>query len=59
MNCEYCETKLFDTDRRCPGCGAPIKEEYSPIKKIVDPWGKENHHNMHFVTSASLIVKRQ
>lgn len=24
MNCNYCGTKIFDTDRRCVACGAPI-----------------------------------
>lgn len=24
MNCEYCKTRLFQDDRSCPTCGAPI-----------------------------------
>jgi hypothetical protein len=23
-NCSYCSTKLFEKDRYCPSCGAPI-----------------------------------
>jgi hypothetical protein len=23
MNCEYCQSKVFETDRNCPQCGAP------------------------------------
>lgn len=24
MNCSYCSTRVFETDRECPRCGAPI-----------------------------------
>ena len=24
MNCEYCNTQIFEKDRWCPSCGAPI-----------------------------------
>jgi hypothetical protein len=40
MNCQYCSTRLFDTDRECPRCGAPFtkateqKEPYSFGKDI-------------------------
>jgi len=33
MNCEYCSSKIFSTDRCCPQCGGPISVEMqsSPI----------------------------
>lgn len=40
MYCSYCHTKLFDSDRCCPACGAPSKNwiplivENKPIEKI-------------------------
>lgn len=27
MNCQYCKTKLFDNNRNCPSCGAPVVYE--------------------------------
>ena len=27
MKCDYCRTKLFDTDRRCPNCGGEIPDK--------------------------------
>lgn len=24
--CSYCDTKIFENDRRCPNCGAPTKQ---------------------------------
>lgn len=30
--CEYCGTKLFDIDRTCPKCGAPIFEDKADNK---------------------------
>lgn len=25
MNCEYCKCQVFERDRACPRCGAPVK----------------------------------
>jgi hypothetical protein len=25
MNCKYCRSRIFDKDRNCPKCGAPIE----------------------------------
>lgn len=29
--CKYCESKIFDEDRTCPKCGAPIKDSIRNI----------------------------
>lgn len=34
MNCEYCGTRLFTSDRRCPQCGAPIKSDVNNKEKL-------------------------
>jgi hypothetical protein len=28
MNCKFCEIRVFDSDRSCPACGAPIREVF-------------------------------
>ena len=36
--CEYCKTKLFETDRVCPACGAPFSNPVSDEEYIyTDP----------------------
>ena len=37
MNCQYCGSKLFESDRTCPQCGAPNIRQVE-IKSI-NKWG--------------------
>lgn len=43
MNCEYCHCRLFDTDRFCPSCGAPIVQFNlnNETSKTLDGWDTE------------------
>lgn len=40
MNCSWCQSKIFDSDRVCPMCGAPNIQ----IKNEIDTFGKLMMH---------------
>ena len=62
MNCEYCQSRIFENDRTCPRYGAPNKFVEKQIKYSLNPlynappiWDSGNHYKMHFNISASTI----
>lgn len=66
MNCKYCDTKLFENDRKCPSCGAPIKQSLDRkentfgqfIKKIENNNPSTNDITNIFVTPDPLHLSR-
>jgi predicted amidophosphoribosyltransferase len=36
MNCQFCSNKIFETDRYCPSCGAPNKENNFNCQKNIN-----------------------
>lgn len=38
MQCEYCSSRIFETDRVCPRCGAPNITHFETLKPG-DPFG--------------------
>jgi uncharacterized OB-fold protein len=41
INCKYCGTIVFDSDRYCPSCGAPFETNEEKNEETFGSWFKE------------------
>lgn len=56
MNCEYCGSRVFETDRVCDRCGAPNKNHFEKKQETYGEYFREVERNSPMMpTSASTI----
>lgn len=55
MNCEYCGSRIFDSDRVCDRCGAPNIGAYKIPDRAYGVYGGVGNQQMVRYTSASVM----
>lgn len=61
MNCEYCGSRIFESDRVCDRCGAPNKNHFEKRQETYGEYFREIERNsprmpsLTNITSASWI----